>query len=192
MNFKLLFAFLTLSIFMVSCGDDDSSVPSLEYPITATFSGIVNQTEMKAYVNSGGTVTEIGLDETDVDDDSIFDNLEGVSETVSYLFESETMATIYDSDPFFGDTSTATITLESDGFTIVQDFQGIMITYNADGDPTDFTIPGNAYNIESPGSGGFGAAGPMFPGETPETLQATLEEGDTMVIMTYDINFKQQ
>jgi len=191
MKFKLLFTILALSVFMSSWGDDEGSIPSLDYPISATYAGVINQSEMKAYVSSGGTVSEISLDETTADEDSFFDDLESTSETVTYLFESETMATVTDSDPFFGYESSATVTLESDGFTIVQDFQGVMLTFNAEGDPTDFTIPGAAYNIDGDGRG-LAAVGPLFPGETSETLQATLEEGDTLVFMSYDINFKQQ
>lgn len=189
MNFKLLSALLLLSVFVVACGDDDSA-PSLNYPITATFSAITDQGDMQIFVNDGGSVVELSADATTADNDEVFDDLSDGWAFTTYEFMSATEVTIIDLDPGFEDTSMANMVLGNDMFTLSQDFGGATFSFNFEGDPTDFKSPGSAYAWYS-SDGFFDITANGVQIETLDDLKAGLEVGDTLAYVSYNANFKE-
>ena len=182
--------FLPLSLFISSCGDDDS--PSYDFPITVTFQGAEDKETMIAFTKTGGTVTEISLDDTDLDDDDIFTEVDTDPSFDLIKFISDTEVQLFNADDLIlQDTFMATYSVDGDDINIALDFSDfgspITLTARAKGTLESFKILSQAYVEES---GIFTLGTQQFYQDEISTLTALMDDESTLVILNYNQRYE--
>ena len=179
-NLLSLFA-LALSIALVSCSDDDAA-PSIDFPLVVTPTNTLVKEDIKVYSKENGTVTEITVDDTDLDDDSAFTDIDNEPSFDTITFVSEGVAEFTQGTEVI--TGTYSISGNTINFTASQEFGGITITltFEGEGDPEDFRIKSQV-SLSGDDTGSFSVSG---PGQTDlQTLQNDLSDGETLVVLNY-------
>lgn len=192
---KLLSLLMVLSVItFYSCSDDDDeggSDVNLSYPVTMTFDGPSDKTEVYGFQKSGTDVTTLTVtDEViqSVDAWGFIEEVDTEGQFSTIVFDSATSFTGTD------DAGPVTGTLEMDGneATMTYSIQGLSLTFTAttDDDGATWSFPSQVVMQESADAsvGTQGFCNLFNPcGDSPEGYaNANLEDGGRLLMMRYN------
>ncbi len=188
----LLFFLFACTLSVVSCKDDDDNPINIDFPLTVKPTNSLVKGDMQFYQKENGTLVSISADDTELDDDDAFTDIDSEPSFEEITFINETEATFL-SD---GDTTTGTYSISGDeiAFSISDTFGTITFTieFLGKGDPELFDVESQVYAIGDEASGASFSLSVAGPGRASlEEISEEMEEGDKVVIMDYTEEYAQ-
>lgn len=172
-----------LFILLASCKKDEET----DYPITATFAGLESPEPKRVFTKSNGEIIEVPLDQTLLDTDDDWQDLEAFGMFAFIRFDSDEAAAYSFLFPQYAvapDTVELAYTAADGRLSFTPAFgAAVNVPLQIEGEPSNFRIASEAILLRNNPSGRSFL--PNYFRLGPDFYTNSISEGDTVVIMNY-------